>query len=1047
MSLCPTTEQLRLLLAEQLTDDERESMEAHIEGCALCQQLLVELTRAPDLEKDSTGEDAQPWSYHESVSTVLHRLRQRPANAADSHRASTEETLQTLGQDLAVAEHWPQVPGYEILGVLGRGGMGIVHKARHLALNRPVALKMIQTGYQGQDAMLARFRTEAEAIARLQHPHVVQIFEVGEHDGLPYLALELVEGGSLSQRLDGTPLPARQAAQLVETLAGAVHAAHQRGLIHRDLKPANVLLTSDGTPKVSDFGLAKLLDSGSGQTASGEVLGTPSYMSPEQAESKGSDVGPTTDVYALGAILYELLTGRPPFRAVTALETLMQVVHQEPVPPRQLQSSTPRDLETVCLKCLHKEPRKRYSSAEALAEDLQRYLAGTPIQARPIGTLERGIKWARRKPTQAALLAVSVLAPLTLATIVLAYNAQLRQALEAKGAALRQAEQQSAIATAVNDFLQKDLLGQADIGQQTVGQGGERDPEVKVRTLLDRASQSIEGKFPEQPLTEAAIRLTMGNAYRELGSYPDSQRHLERSLQLRTDHLGTDHVDTLVSKHDLAELYQTQGKYDRAEPLYQEVLQIRTVKLGADHLDTLTSKDNLAVLYWTQSKYDLAEPLFKEVLQGRTAQLGADHLDTLTSKHNLGMLYLDQGKYALAEPLHQEVLQGLTAQLGADHPHTLICKNCLAELYKEQGKDELAEPLYKEAVQGQTAKLGAEHPDTLISKNNLALLYHAKGKYDLAEPLFKEVLKARMAKLGADHPHTLTCKQNLARLYNAQGKYDLAEPLYKEVLHAQTAKLGSDHRYTLVSKQNLATLYRDQGKYDRAEPLFKEALQALTSKLGSDHPYTIMTVANLGINYRESGQTKEAIPLLVEALERARKRPEGFNQLAKITSDLALTYDQAELFDQAEPLYRTALDDTRKQRGADHPEFATQLALLSRNLLRQKKYADAEPILRDCLAIQIKKQPDQWTTFGTRSMLGEALTGQKKYAEAEPLLLQGYEGMKEREKNIPPQSKVRLVEGLERLVQLYDAWGKNDKADDYRHKLAGEQSRSPRQKK
>ncbi len=303
------------------------------------------------------------------------------------------------------------VPGYEIIRELGRGGMGVVYEARHRKLNRLVALKMILAGgHAGPDAV-ARFRTEAEAIARLQHPNIVQIHEVGEQDGLPYFSLEFCGGGSLEKKLNGTPLPPREAAALVETLARAMQAAHEKHVIHRDLKPANVLLAEAGTPKITDFGLAKKLDE-AGQTVSGAVMGTPSYMAPEQAGGKSADIGPAVDVYAMGAILYECLTGRPPFKAATALDTVLQVVSDEPVPPSQLQTKTPRDLETICLRCLHKEARKRYGTARELADDLRRFLGGEPIRARPVGRMERAAKWVRRNPLVTALVALVVLSVL-----------------------------------------------------------------------------------------------------------------------------------------------------------------------------------------------------------------------------------------------------------------------------------------------------------------------------------------------------------------------------------------------------------------------------------------------------------------------------------------------------------------------------------------------------------------------------------------------------------------------------------------------------------
>ena len=320
----------------------------------------------------------------------------------------------------------PQVDGYEVGEEIGRGGMGVVYRARHLALNRVVALKLVPA----VDAEgWARFRVEAESVAGLQHPNIVQIFEVGETDdgrgGCPYMALEFVAGGSLARRLAGPPIPPRATAALVETVARAVHFAHQRGIIHRDLKPGNVLLfgvtaAPDGglpTPKVADFGLAKRLEEdGSDRTRTGAVLGTPGYMAPEQLAGNGSTVGTPADVYALGAILYECLAGRPPFQGQNALDTLAQVRSRDPVPPRRLRAGVPRDLETICLTCLRKEPERRYASAAALADDLGRFLAGKPILARRTGPAGRAVRWCRRNPALAAAVAAGVLAVAAVAT-------------------------------------------------------------------------------------------------------------------------------------------------------------------------------------------------------------------------------------------------------------------------------------------------------------------------------------------------------------------------------------------------------------------------------------------------------------------------------------------------------------------------------------------------------------------------------------------------------------------------------------------------------
>ena len=332
------------------------------------------------------------------------------------------------------------VPGYEIIGELGRGGMGVVYKARQTKANRLVALKMILASRHAGTQERMRFRIEAEAVARLQHPNIVQLHDVGELDGRPFFSLEFCEGGSLDKRMKQDHLSAERAAALIETLARAMHYAHSRGVVHRDLKPANILLDGEGTPKIADFGLAKRLDSEFGQTQTGEIMGTPDYMAPEQASGRIKEIGPGTDIYALGAILYDMLTGRPPFQAPSVLEALELVRSQEPVPPSRLRVKLARDLETICLKCLQKEPHKRYASALELAEDLKSYLNGEPIRARPVSIFERGLRWSRRNPIVAGLLVALTfffLAGILFSVLVWRQSAQQYDEMAVQGAALQ----------------------------------------------------------------------------------------------------------------------------------------------------------------------------------------------------------------------------------------------------------------------------------------------------------------------------------------------------------------------------------------------------------------------------------------------------------------------------------------------------------------------------------------------------------------------------------------------------------------------------------
>jgi WD40 repeat protein/tetratricopeptide (TPR) repeat protein/predicted Ser/Thr protein kinase len=473
MSLCPPREGLERLLAEQLDGPERDAVEVHVEACAACQRLLARLAEDAD-GAEGLGQPSSAGAPAKPGPEFLLRLQQAPppwtqCRQGDAHNATaaypvpptgpgsparpgrTDPSARPPGDSifgrlpppppdevpaaaLPGAATPPIVPGYEVLRELGRGGMGVVYLARHLRLDRLVALKMILAGFTAGPEERARFRKEAEAVAHLQHPNIVQVYEVGEAGGRPYLALEHVDGDSLARKLAGTPLPARQAAGLMETLARAIHVAHQQAIVHRDLNPANVLLTSAGVPKVTDFGLAKRLDGGAAlQTQSGVIVGTPPYMAPEQAAGKSKETGPATDVYALGAILYETLTGRPPFRAETPLETLLQVQFQEPVPPSRLQPKVPRDLGTVCLKCLEKEPRRRYASAGDLADDLQRFLEDKPVRARPVGQAGRLWRWCRRKPTVASLTAavVALLVAAAVGATVVAFRTASRAAADA----------------------------------------------------------------------------------------------------------------------------------------------------------------------------------------------------------------------------------------------------------------------------------------------------------------------------------------------------------------------------------------------------------------------------------------------------------------------------------------------------------------------------------------------------------------------------------------------------------------------------------------
>lgn len=482
----------------------------------------------------------------------------------------------------------PGIPGYDFIGELGRGAMGVVYKARQKGLNRLVALKMVLGGEHADSAQLARFHAEAEAAARLQHPSIIQIYEVGEHDGLPYFSLEFVDGKSLADKMDGKPLPPQEAAETAQLLSFAMSYAHNQGIVHRDLKPANVLISSEGVPKIADFGLAKRLEGESSQTKSGTIMGTPSFMAPEQAWGKNREIGPLSDVYGLGAILYAMLTGRPPFVGTTLLETLEMVRTKEPIAPTQLNPSVPRDLETICLKALQKEQPKRYESAEALADDLQRFLAGEPIKARPVSPAERFWRWCKRNPRVAALsFAVLLLMAMGVAGLGVA-NVKITRERDAKEEERRAAEEARTVATE-QVTLALDTIKTLIHKVQNQLDNAPRTQQLKKELLksaaegLDHVRQRAQGaNSVEVAYAVAAVHWRMGLVFKDLGESEEAFKHIRHCHQINLDQLQAQPASDRA-KSNLATSYSILGdmtlelQRDPAASLnyYQDAMRLR----------------------------------------------------------------------------------------------------------------------------------------------------------------------------------------------------------------------------------------------------------------------------------------------------------------------------------------------------------------------------------------------------------------------------------------------------------------------------------------
>jgi len=875
----------------------------------------------PEQEPGSSGLSQLPAPDFQSTLSQLTESR---------HEDSSQDDLASLW---GTGKATPGSDRFEILRPHARGGHGEVFVARDTELNREVALKTIQTPYADDPRFRSRFLFEAEVTGSLEHPGIVPVYGLGRsHDGRPYYAMRFVEG-----KLEGSSLrdairrfhdaekkpgrdPGASAIEFRELLGrfidvcDAIAYAHSRGVIHRDLKPGNIMLGPYGETLVVDWGLAKALGrtdpepspvehkpvssstSDSSQTEPGSVLGTPAYMSPEQARGDLRSLGPRSDVYSLGATLYTLLTGRPPYQAERASDLVAAVQKGGFAPPRRLRPSIDRALEAVCLKAMALLPLDRYDSARALAGDLRLWSAGEPVSAWREPPLRRTRRWARRHRTGVTAVAIGILVALGASVVIAVLQAQAasRERLLA-GQVMKSAELLGSI------FKDLDPRADENDGQPLRAVLGDR---------ISRAATSLEREAVGDPRTVATLQHILGSSLTGLGNTADAITLLTRSYQARKSQLSPDHPDTLTTRNNLAVAYMTAGRNAEAIPLLEATLEARESKLGFDDPDTLHSRDNLASAYYAV---------------GRTAD--AIKIDEATLKLR-------------------------------------------------------------------RSKLSPDDPDLLANCNNLAANYHAVGRYDEASALLAATLKTQLSKLGPDHPQTLVTRYNLSEAYRNSGRMAEAITMSEAVLRGYESRVGTDHPDTLDCRRNLADCYYDAGRIADAIALHERTLKEFESKLARDHPYTLNCRSALAADYAAAGRLPEAIALF----------------------DATLKTRQSKL-------------------GPGHPNTLISMNELTAAYLGSQRWDDAEKIARACLALREKNNPDEWWRFYTESQLGAALAGRKKFVEAEPHLIRGYEGLKEREPRTPAQGKRELATAAARLVPFYEAWGKKEKADEWRKKL------------
>jgi eukaryotic-like serine/threonine-protein kinase len=786
---------------------------------------------------------------------------------------------------------------YELLGEIARGGMGVVYKARQVSLKRPVALKMILIGHLANETDVRRFRTEAEAAANLDHPNIVPIYEIGEHQGQHYFSMRLVEGESLAARMERVKgsMPTAEVARLLARVARAVHHAHQRGILHRDLKPGNILLDPQGQPHVTDFGLAKRVDLPSDLTRSETVMGTPDYMSPEQAQARNKELTTGTDIWSLGAILYRLLTCRAPFHKETAWETMQAVVGEEPVRPGALNGRVDLDLETICLKCLEKDAQRRYASADALAEDLERWLRQEPIEARPITSWEEAVKWTKRKPAVASL-ALTVLLVSTLGFIGVLW--QWRQAKTNERTAEAEAKRYQQVGQFIKDMLGK-MLPSVALGRDT----------TLLRDVLAQTADRVSKELTGQPEVQAELYVTLGGAYRDLGDYGKAEELNREALRLREAGVGKERLAVADSFTSLGWILLMQEKLAEAEVLFRQALEMRKKLAGSENEGVAAILHGLGNVRRKRGDLAEAETMLGESLVMTRRHLGKEHLTCAGPLHHLALVLEHRGDLAGSEGMFREALALKKRHLGQDHPDVALELQDLAYVLRKRNDLAGAENLLREAVRiySKQQLLATERRDVAQAVNDLGEVFKDRGKLGELETLLRDRL-ATARVLYSAHPEKLEGPvYGLGEVLFLEGKYDEAEPLYREVIKSRRNRLPFDHEEVLTATASLARLLTDWAcskgaqagqpelakRVREAEQLLRDCLEVRAAtlkpgsrrvaetktRLGGALVAVAVTDVSLSVQAREK-KLAEAEPLLLQGFN-ASQQSVGLDALSQ----------------------------------------------------------------------------------------------------------------------------------------------------------------------
>ena len=709
---------------------------------------------------------------------------------------------------------------YAIISDLGHGGMGTVYLAQHTQLGRIVALKVIPSGGSATSDREMRFLREARTVARLSHPHIVVVHDAGRDRGHAYFAMDYFEDGDLARRLRAQPFSPRDAAKFLHDVVGAIAFSHAAGVLHRDLKPSNILL-ADGTPRVADFGLASELDSSGGLTARTAILGTPHYLAPEALSRGSAAQGVPSDIYALGVILHEMLTGRTPFAGASPAELPGLLARGEAPDLRLLAPQVPTDLATICAKCLEFDPARRYATAAALAEDLRHFLAGEPITARPISTASRLIRWARRRPALAATWLLSfALAAGSLTAAVLINRERLRANFAATESA------------ALSDFLQIDLLQQASASSA-------QDRDLKLRTAMERSEKNISVRFADQPVAEASLRVSFASTYSTLGEYAAADRHFHRAVSLRRHHLGPHHPETQHAASEWAFVLKELGRAREAAPLIHSAVADLVAGLGQDHHYSIAALGTEALIERELGHRAKAAVLARRALDIARRAVGPDHELLRRALVNFATVTDAPDQLPEVEAAAREALAIGERVLGPSHPYTLSSRVDVATLRTMQGKPEEAVEVLRALHTSLRENEGPDDPATLRALSNLGLAYSRLERKDEAEKTYSELVARRRRTLPVDHPLTLLAMKHLAFAHGRNSRLPEAIEQMRELTELTAKTLGPTHATTLTNLRSLAAMLQSAGRYPESLAPAEAAYTGSAKELGAEDEATL----------------------------------------------------------------------------------------------------------------------------------------------------------------------------------------------------------------